>query len=87
MKKYVKPMIVFESFTLSTNIAANCKQKADGYTNFYDCGVYFESEGQVFTTPWNGCEVKADVDDPDKNGEYNGYCYDVPTGATPLFNS
>lgn len=84
MKKYSKPMIAFESFTLSTNIAGDCKTQTTDFTDFNECGIWFEGEGMLFVEPWGGCEVKPA---PSTNGIYGQYCYDIPTGATPLFNS
>ena len=92
MKKYTKPMIVFESFTLSTNIALDCGQKANNHDSFYTCGLWLDYidletmevvNGQAFSGSWSGCKLKLDVDDLDNNG----ICYDVPAGATPIFNS
>lgn len=95
MKKYTKPMIVFESFTLSTNIAGDCEVKATGPTgNFHvaGCGIIWNTtnwEGtpvveQLFTTSWNGCDsYPPEADD----GEYNSYCYDVPIETNNVFNS
>ena len=96
MKKYTKPMIVFESFTLSTNIALDCGQKATNASSFYTCGIevsIFEPDpstgeivlvqGNGFTSAWSGCVLKLSPDD----AANNGFCYDIPTSATLLFNS
>ena len=93
MKKYTKPMIVFESFTLSTNIAGDCVAKADGQTSFYvsGCGIMWPTTDlagniiveQLFAQGYVGCGSFPAVDDRDNNT----YCYDIPTGANPIFNS
>ena len=87
MKKYIKPMIAFENFSLSTNIAAGCANKADSFPDFYQCGIrWLDAESGyhvLFTPSWGGCQTFPNRDD----GEYNGYCYHVPTESTALFNS
>lgn len=80
MKKvYEKPEIVFDCFTLSTNIAAGCKFKTNlQVVDATGCG-YGDRTGVIFTSAIN-CEYQ-EVD-----GDYNGICYHVPTGNS-LFNS
>ena len=83
-KTYAKPDIIFESFSLCTNIAGDCWVKADTNTNFHSCGIFFESEGILFSGTWGGCEVKPVGGD---DGWFNGYCYDVPAENWNVFNS
>lgn len=79
MKKiYSKPEIVFDSFTLTTNIAAGCGKTINTHVNGA-CGLPVEGVGTIFTTDITGCEVKIAEDD--------SYCYHVPTNDTKLFNS
>ena len=90
MKKYIKPMIAFEDFSLSTNIAAGCVNKANNQANFHSCGIevlivnqFGPQYVQLFTNKWQGCVDYPTTDD----GEFNGYCYHIPTESTALFNS
>ena len=81
-KAYVKPEIMFESFTLSTNIAAGCEYKnglqAQGY-----CGYKNRTGKIIFTSDIvgaNGCQyVEADTNDT--------LCYHVPNENNNIFNS
>lgn len=78
-KTYSKPEIVFESFTLSTNIAGDCESKIDTF-KAGDCGIQFGNE-VLFLTGVAGCKDPVTTD-----GEY-GLCYDIPTPTSALFNS
>lgn len=81
MKKiYTKPEIIFEDFSLSTNIAGDCEldtslQSPD------ECGYQLRTGEIVFLSKETGCDT-VPVD-----GAYNGYCYHVPTEDNNLFNS
>ena len=81
-KAYSKPEIVFESFTLSTNIAGDCDIKTNTPSDG-KCGVEnnngFDIE-VLFITNENGCTTKV------QDG-YNGLCYHTPTEDKNLFNS
>ena len=83
MKKvYSKPEILFESFAMSTNIAAGCY-----YTNVthgrdeYGCGYKLDRYNKVIFTSGMGCTTTED------DGDYNGICYHVPSEESNLFNS
>lgn len=81
MKKvYSKPDIVFESFTLSTNIAAGCERKTN--TPSQDqCGFKFGSD-IVYTDTMYGCtDIKPD------QSLLDGFCYHNPSENNNLFNS
>lgn len=81
-REYKKPMVVFEDFSLSANIAAGCEVQLkipfDGL-----CG--YQPEGYdkyIFITGVAGCQETHD------NGYgYNALCYHVPNTANNLFNS
>ncbi len=82
-KTYIKPEIVFENFSLSTNIAASCDFKT--YTpNSGTCAYTYEDEFlgtiNLFLSDVNACTTK------EADGEYNGFCYHTPYDQT-LFNS
>lgn len=85
MKKYTKPMIVFESFTLSTNIAGDCDVKTDTKSN-HDCWMDF-SGVPVFLEGMSGCKNGIQIKNEGGDGEFNGICYDVFTSDKQLFNS
>lgn len=77
-KTYVKPEIMFESFTVSTNIAAGCefitKTQVEGV-----CG-YPTRNGVTFTSEVSGCKYH----EPDTN---DALCYHVPVTTANIFNS
>ena len=80
-KAYMKPEIMFESFTLSTNIAAGCEYKNGLHARDY-CG-YSTRNGVVFTDGVvgdNGCQYIQ----PDNN---DTLCYHVPNDSHNIFNS
>lgn len=79
-RKYSKPEIIFENFSLNTHIAGNC---AEIITNagVDQCGYEMSSGITVFISEVPGCTH----DEPD--GNYNGLCYHVPTDDSDLFNS
>lgn len=86
MKKvYSKPVIIFESFSLSQNVAAGCE-----ITNPKDPALLFNgmgpngTDGYAFT---ESCDVDMSVGGGD--GECNGICYHVfsSNGGMNLHNS
>ena len=81
-KTYNKPVIVFESFTMSTNIASGCENPTN-LPSQNDCGIELEGVGMVFATGMTGCS-----DFPiSKDDSFNGICYHVPTEGNNLFTS
>ena len=77
---YNKPEIVFEDFSLSTNIAT-CETKTN-VPNNTECGYVPEGTTiPIFVNGITGCTKKVDDDG------YNGFCYHAPTEANNLFNS
>ena len=83
-KTYEKPQIMFESFTLSTNIAGDCEVKTWEPTNS-DCGMKFSDGLYLFIEGVTGCSVPV-VDGTVGNDDFNTICYHVPFGNN-LFNS
>ena len=82
MKKvYEKPAIVFESFTMSTNIASGCENPTN-LPSWNQCGLDF-SGLMVFMTGMTGCE-DIQVNEGDS---FDGICYHVPTEGNNLFTS
>ena len=85
MKKvYSKPEIVFENFSLSTNIAGDCEWKTDTYA-VNICGVDSTGIGTVFMDSMYRCDHKADMIG-ENDAAYGTICYHVPYGEN-LFNS
>ena len=78
-KAYVKPEIMFESFTLSTNIAAGCEYKNGLHARGY-CGYETRTGDIIFTDDAQGCVYKK-VDNND------ALCYHVPNENNNIFNS
>lgn len=80
-KEYSTPDIIFDSFALNENIAADCKKNL---TNQYsgNCGLHLGVH-VVFVTGVTGCRIQI----PDGSALGNGYCYMIPTGDMKLFNS
>ena len=77
-KTYAKPEIMFESFSLCTNIAAGCEFKNTLLTEGV-CG-YDTRNGRTFTEKITGCIYK----EPDTN---DSLCYHVPVTTANIFNS
>lgn len=81
-KKYEKPQIIIENFSLSTTIAGDCEVKTN-IPSQNTCGLDF-SGVSIFLDTMNGCGIKVTSEGGD--GEYNNICYHVPYGDN-LFNS
>ena len=86
-KRYEKPQIVFEDFTLSTNIAGNCEMIVDNPVKG-SCGIPGSMPGaNLFSAGVvgdDGCRI----DWAGLMGDnYDGFCYHVPTDSKNLFNS
>ncbi len=86
MKKvYTAPQILFESFTMSTNIAAGCEAIV-GNPSKNTCAYSYEDEFagpvSIFTSQVSGCLVTEVQEDG-----YNGFCYHVPNEEFNLFAS
>lgn len=80
-KEYKKPIVVFENFSLSANIAAGCEVKTWLPTN-NQCGM--NASGLfVFMEGMNGCsDIKVSPGE-----SFNGICYHTPSDSNNLFNS
>lgn len=79
-KAYSAPDIAFESFSLSSSIAA-----CDVETNHSQgtCGYRMDDGTVIFMTGVTGCDWE--IDSP--SGSYNGICYDNPSDLKTLFSS
>ena len=86
-KTYTKPQISFESFLMSTNIAAGCEfktsQMAEGACGYKPSDRW--TGPNVFVSASTGCGTTY------PNGEYSDgkdvICYHNPTDLNNLFNS
>ena len=84
MKHYVKPEIIFEDFSLTTNIAAACVQKHT--LNEYVCPV--EGTGGITFFTEHACDFEViSPDQVDQLKDNDGFCYHVPDGINMLFTS
>ena len=83
-KTYTKPEIMFEDFTLSTNIASGCEVKTRTPSE-NQCGVN-ASGINVFIEGMTGCEGFPVPDNGGGDGEFGNICYHVPYGEN-LFTS
>ena len=83
-RKYSCPDIVFESFSLSENIASVNSNCTRNITNMYSnsCGLWF-GDKVVFTIAAAGCDFKTQDGSP----FFDGLCYHIPTADNRLFNS
>ena len=91
MKKvYTAPQILFESFTMSTNIAAGCESIVGNPTQG-TCAVLGSGGVAIFNGTIGTCDFTpgeifgANADNTDEM--MNGLCYHVPTEELNLFNS
>lgn len=84
-KTYSKPQIMFEDFTLTTNIASGCDVMANN-PSLNQCGIDF-SGLMVFLSEETGCKGDGIVEDLGGDGEYAGICYHVFSNDQNLFNS
>lgn len=84
MKKlYSKPEIMFENFTLSTNIAAGCEVKINNQA-VNTCTIEHNDGFEVSRIFAAGIAVACTTQ---PTGKYNGLCYDTPSETFNLFNS
>ena len=86
-KTYTKPEISFESFLMSTNIAGDCGTIIDTESR-NNCAYVLRSGHHVFLSNLSSiCDTTEYGGDSTVDGEYNGFCYHVPTEGKVLFNS
>ena len=79
-RAYTRPDILFEDFSLSTAISANCGFKTNT-PSLDECGLDFGGD-IVFLMEVSGCTTK--IED---NGVNNGLCYHTFADTSKLFNS
>lgn len=83
-KTYIKPQIMFESFSVSESIAGTC-ERIVGNPLEGSCAYHyvdeFGDENNVFSDLVAACTTKWQTD------EIDGFCYHVPYDTSDLFNS
>lgn len=100
-KEYRSPLIAFESFALSTNVAGDCAKQMGAATllgqgdtgcgmygtyNDYDNNCKFYSNGTELFIDINSCDTTPESDGIDDE-YYFELCYDVPTSNNKIFSS
>ena len=78
-KKYEKPQIYIETFSLDTTIAGSCELDTPLPSYEKSCG--YPIRGGIVFIEGTSCTTVPE------NGEYNGFCYHVPIETNNLFNS
>ena len=81
-KAYQKPEIMFEDFSLSTNIAGDCEGEFVKNPVRGSCGVPLNDGTTVFVDRDTGCDIEMG-----QNYVHDGLCYHVPYESGNLFNS
>ena len=85
-KEYTKPVIMFESFALSTSIAGDCETIITNLSKGV-CGYKPGHGDAIFLQDITGCVITKPDDPYPVQGGKNTFCYHVPTEYTNLFNS
>ena len=84
-KKYVKPHIFFDNFSLSEGIGGSCESIVGNATKG-NCAVVGTGDIYMFNDAVYQCEYNPE-DMGGKADEWDGFCYHVPTEYNNLFNS
>lgn len=85
-KTYSKPEILFEDFTMSTNIATGCEGTV-GNPAKGTCAVVGTGNIAVFTGTISACDFTPTEVGGKNDDEWDGFCYHVSTEYNNLFNS
>ena len=88
-KNYTKPQIIFENFSMSTNIAGDCEVKANTNNNYDSCGHLY-GDVILFGTDLTGCTKYGSFGRPiapNTGLTDDGICYHVPSESSNIFNS
>lgn len=86
-KKYVKPMITMDLFSLTQSIAATCGVEHDAEMGYplqdtkQTCGWYMDDVITLFLIDSAFCTL------PLEDGDDSTYCYNNPSGGTEIFGS
>lgn len=86
MKKYTKPKIVYESFELSTHIAAGCDILVNNPTQG-TCPLIVPPNLAIFDSSIPACLVTPQKIGFSLLGDLDSACYHIPVEDNNLFNS
>ena len=97
-ERYVKPLLLFESFSLSQTIAKDCGDTHDstlGQSNHYNADtcnwVIGEGDDAIVLFFYDACadaeELGFDEEYPGTLDDVEGLCYNNPDGGQMLFSS
>ena len=87
-KKYSAPVILFESFQMSTNIAGGCEAQAQTHGSYSEAGCgYLLGTEIVFGTDLTGCQGGDRYRQVAPNTGFDSVCYHVPSENSNIFNS
>ncbi len=78
-KSYSKPAILFDDFSLSTNIAAGCENIVKTFAQ-YQCGIKFGNVTFFHDSAYCARLLP-------NGSEFNGFCYHNPTDSNNHFSS
>lgn len=81
-KTYMKPEIMFDDFSLNTNISAGCEIITDNQSKNSCAYLFGRDQNPVFSYSIAACVYKENPDE-----EYDDICYHVPSDNNNLFNS
>ena len=84
-KEYMKPEIMFESFSLSQNIAAGCEKKING-PSAGNCGLEYVPNQTIFFDSMVGVCNFPVVEGGDFE-EFDQLCYNTVSDTANIFNS
>lgn len=83
MKKYEKPMVIIEDYSVSEFIANNsCEAKVSFRDGVAGCTHLYKGVIPIFSSQAMGCS-----NNPGANGDFNGICYHGPNGSNNFFSS
>lgn len=86
-REYRKPIVVFEDFTLSAHIAADCEVTNSNPSSgscAYTVEIYPGRLVNIFTSSVTGVNACTTIED---SGMYNTVCYHIPSEDYNLFGS
>jgi len=84
-KTYQKPDIMYEDFSLSTNIAGDCERIVGNPTEG-SCALEGSGGVAVFNGNMSVCDFTPESYNQAAD-QWDGFCYHVPTEQSNLFNS
>ena len=86
-KKYVKPHIIFEDFSLNVGIAGDCEGDPVGNPTRGVCAVIGTGDIYMFSANIDQCQWTSTDFGSEHPDKWDGFCYHIPTEDKNLFNS